>query len=309
MQELFDRFLTDYARTTKKASSVAEDESLLKQYLLPAFGRRKVTELSRNEVDKFHKGLASKPYRANRALSLLSKAMNLAEGWGWRADGSNPCRHVAKFAERKRERWLTTQELAALGQVLRAAEVDGAVTLRPRKGGRAGATRVPISAFAIAAIRLLIFTGARKGEILGLQWAWIDRTNRRANLPDSKTGAKFLVLPSPALAVLESLPHVDGNPHVIVGGKPEAALVNLKDPWAAIRDAAGLDNVRIHDLRHSFASVGAAAGMSLPVIGGLLGHTQPNTTARYAHLADDPLQVAAANIGGRIAAAMGDSRD
>lgn len=306
MAMLFDRYLSDHARPTKKPSSLAEDEQLLKDYLRPAFDKRKVHEVTRADVDRFHKGLAHKPYRANRALALLSKAMNLAEVWGWRPDGSNPIRHVRKFAEKRRERFLSPAELGRLGEVLRQAERDGFLILPARMGVRDEEIRVPIARPVIGAIRLLVLTGARKSEILGLRWAWIDMTAGRAHLPDSKTGSKVLILPPGALAELSRLPRLPDNPHVIVGGKPGAALVNLKDPWAVIRECAALEDVRIHDLRHSFASVGAANGASLPILGALLGHSQPSTTARYAHLADDPLQAAAAEIGGRIGAAMGD---
>ena len=307
MAELFDRYLADHARPHKKASSLAEDERLIETYLKPAFARRKVAELKRADVDRFHKSLSDRPYRANRCVALLSKAFTLAEMWGWRPDASNPCHHVRKFAETKRRRFLSPKELARLGEVLRIAERDGALVLPPRDGVRDEAERVTISASAVAAIRLLALTGARRGEILGLQWSWVDLAGGRAHLPDSKNGEKTIVLPPAALAVLTSMPRVASNPHVIVGGKPGAALVNLKDPWRAIREAAGLDDVRIHDLRHSFASIGAAGGASLPILGALLGHSQPTTTARYAHLADDPLQAAAAAIGAQIAAAMGDA--
>jgi integrase len=150
-----------------------------------------------------------------------------------------------------------------------------------------------------------VFTGARLGEILGLQWQWIDFERGEARLPDSKTGAKTIHLPPPALAVLAELSRVDGNPHVIVGGVPGAALVNLEKPWRAIRKAAGLEDVRLHDLRHSFASIAASGGMGLPIIGKMLGHTQAQTTQRYAHLASDPVKAAAATVAGKIAAAMG----
>lgn len=306
MDHLLARYLADHARPNKKASSIAEDERLIRDYLLKTFGGKKVIEVTRAQVDTFHKMLAHKPYRANRCLALLSKAMNLAELWGMRPDNSNPVRHVRKFAEAQRKRFLAPAELARLGDALRIAERDGCLMLPAREGVREKAERVPVSRSAVAAIRLLILTGARKSEILGLRWAWVDAENRRANLPDSKTGEKAVILPPAALEVLAGLPREDGNPYVIQGGKPGAALVNLKDPWLAIREATGLDDVRIHDLRHSFASVGAAGGASLPVIGALLGHTQASTTQRYAHLADDPLQAAAATIGSRIAAAMGD---
>ncbi|MEM8557890.1 MAG: tyrosine-type recombinase/integrase [Bacteroidota bacterium] len=301
LSDLFHRYIDDHALPHKKPSSVNEDERLIRDYLQPALGSLKVAEVTRAQVIAFHRGLAEKPYRANRALALLSKAFNLAELWGLRPDGSNPCRHVRKYPEQSRKRFLSHDELARLGESLRLAERDGALAIKGSPGGR----RVPIHASAIAAIRLLIFTGARKSEILGLRWEWVDLRAGRASLPDSKTGEKTIILPPPALKVLLDLPRSSSNPYVIAGRKPDAALVNLKDPWSAIRTAAGIPDVRIHDLRHSFASVGAAGGASLSIIGKLLGHSQAQTTLRYAHLADDPLQSAAARIGAEIAAAMG----
>jgi integrase len=178
---------------------------------------------------------------------------------------------------------LSGDELARLGDAL--AAYDG-------------------SPYAAAAIKLLVFTGARLGEVLGLRWKWVDFERGEARLPDSKTGAKTLHLPPPALEVLAELPHVAGNPYVIVGGKPGAALVDLDKPWYAIRKSAGLEDLRLHDLRHAFASVAASGGMGLPIIGKMLGHTQAQTTQRYAHLASDPVKAAAATVAGKIAAAM-----
>ncbi|MEM6623655.1 MAG: site-specific integrase [Pseudomonadota bacterium] len=304
MTDLFDRFLADHARPHKKASSVRNDERLISSRLQDALGRRKVEEVTRADIDGLHKALASLPYEANRCLALLSKAFNLAEVWGWRADGTNPCRHVRKYAEKKRKRFLSPAELSRLGEVLRTAEHDGCLTFPARNQAFPGSRTVPIIPSAVTAVRLLILSGARKSEILGLHWDWIDFDGRRINLPDSKTGEKSIPLNAPALEVLANTPRVDGNPHVIVGRKPGAALVNLKDPWGAIRAAAGLEDVRIHDLRHSFAAVGAGGGASLPIIGALLGHTQPSTTQRYAHLADDPLRAASDAIGAKISAAM-----
>jgi integrase len=160
------------------------------------------------------------------------------------------------------------------------------------------------SPYVTAAIKLLVFTGARLGEVLGLEWQWIDFERGEARLPDSKTGAKTVHLPPPALAVLVDLPRIEGNPHVVVGGVAGAALVNLEKPWRAIRKQAGLEDVRLHDLRHAFASVAAASGMGLPIIGKMLGHTQAATTNRYAHLASDPVKAAAATVAGKMAAAM-----
>ena len=127
-------------------------------------------------------------------------------------------------------------------------------------------------------------------------------------LPDSKTGKKAIRLNAPARKVLEGIPRLEGNPFVICGERPGQHLVNLQKPWRRIRKAAELDDVRLHDLRHSFASVGASSGQSLIVIGKMLGHSQPATTARYAHLADDPVKAASDAVGARIAAAMDGDR-
>ncbi len=151
---------------------------------------------------------------------------------------------------------------------------------------------------------MLALTGARLSEILTLKWKYIDFENTALRLPDSKTGAKTIYLNAPALEILAAIPRLQGNPYVICGNKAGAHLVNLQKPWRRIRKQAGLDDVRLHDLRHSFASMGAIGGASLPVIGALLGHSQPATTARYAHLSADPLKAASDVIGGHIAGAM-----
>ena len=224
---------------------------------------------------------------ANKCLALLSKMFNMAERWGWRSEGTNPCRHIDKYKSQPHERFLSENELARLAEALAAAEKDE--------------TETP---FVVAAIRLLIFTGARMGEILSLEWAQVDFDNTMLFLPETKTGKKVVYLSAPALKALANVPRIDGNPFVICGARDRAHLVNLHKPWARIRKSAGLEDVRIHDLRHSFASTAAAGGLSLPIIGKLLGHTQAATTERYAHLAADPLRAANEAIGQRIAAAM-----
>ena len=217
----------------------------------------------------------------------MRKMMNLAEEWGLRSEGSNPCRHVKKYREDKRERYLTMEELQRLGATLADAKRNDTETQ-----------------FALAAIGLLILTGARLSEILTLRWEHVDLANAVLRLPDSKTGAKEIYLSDTAIKLLRDMPRMASNPHVIAGKKTGARLINLQKPWRRIRAAAKLNDVRIHDLRHSFASVAAGKGMSLPIIGKLLGHTQPATTARYAHLAADPIRAASNLIGTEIAAAM-----
>ena len=288
VSELAARFLADHAEAKRKASTAREYRRLLEHVVSPAIGKRKVADVTRRDIERLHQERRDTPTEANRALACLSTMFNIAERWGMRPDGSNPCRHVEKYPQHPRERFLSAEELARLGDAL--ADYDG-------------------SPYAIAAVKLLAFTGARLGEVLGLRWEWIDFERGEARLPDSKTGAKTLHLPPPALAVLAELPRLDGNPHVIAGAKESAALVNLEKPWRAIRAAARLDDVRLHDLRHAFASVTASSGMGLPIIGKMLGHTQPTTTARYAHLASDPIKAAAAAVAGKIAAAMASGSD
>jgi integrase len=283
---LLDEFLVEHADAKLKKSTSAEYRRLARLYVPSALRGKLARDVQRAEIGRLHLAMKEKPYQANRTLALLSKFFNWCEKNSHRPDGSNPCRHVSKYRERRNERYLSAEELARLGGALSSAEIAGT------------------SPFIIGAIRLLALTGARLSEILTLRWENVDVENACLRLPDSKTGQKSIYLNAPALDVLNSLPRLDGNPHVIAGERPAAHWVNLQKPWRRIRRAAGLDDVRIHDLRHSFASVAAASGQSLHVIGALLGHSQPQTTSRYAHLAADPLRAANDAVGSRIALAM-----
>ena len=281
------QFMAEHVRSKLKMSSALEYERAARLYVLPRLGWRPIGEIKRQDIARLHHELASKPYQANRTLALLSKFFNWAEKHGLRPDGSNPCRHVEKYREDRRERFLSQAELGRLGEALREAERDKSC-----------------SPWVVAAIRLLTFTGARRNEILMLRWDHVSEEHRSLMLPDSKTGRKAVHLNAPALAVLQAVPRLQGNPYVICGERPGRHLVNLEKPWRRIRKAAKLDDVRLHDLRHSFASVAASGGQSLVMIGKMLGHSQPTTTARYAHLADDPVKAASNAVGRRIASAM-----
>lgn len=281
--QLCDAFLTEHVEAKRKGRTATEYRRLINLFIKPPLGNLKAADVTRAHVSRLHHSLRDTPYQANRVLAVCSAMFTLAEGWGLRPNGSNPCQHVEKFREVARERMLSAEELAGLGDAL--AKYRG-------------------SPYVVAAVKLLVFTGARLSEVLGLRWEWIDFERGEARLPDSKTGAKTLHLPPPALAVLAELPRIEGNPHVIVGDVSGAALVNLGKAWRAIRKQAGLDDVRIHDLRHAFASIAASSGMGLPIIGKMLGHTDAKTTHRYAHLAADPVKAAAATVAGTIAAAM-----
>jgi integrase len=278
--ELAARFLAEHVDPKRKSRTAREYRRLFDKVILPALGGKRVADVSRQDVAQLHHARRATPTEANRMLALLSVLFHFAERIGERPDSSNPCRHVERFPQRRRERFLSADELARLGDALAAY---------------AGSPNH------VATIKLLIFTGARLGEVLGLRWEWIDFERGEARLPDSKTGAKTIHLPPPALEVLAGLPRIEGEPHVL-GAKRGTTFIEA--PWRRIRVAAGLDDVRLHDLRHAFASVAASAGMGLPIIGKMLGHTQAQTTQRYAHLASDPVKAAAATVARRIVAAM-----
>lgn len=281
--ELLEDFMAQHVEQKLKLRSNAEYKRLVEKLVPAKLRRLPVTDVSRAHIAELHHKLAATPYQANRLLAVLRKFFNWTEKNGYRKDHTNPAFHVEPFKERKRERFLSPAEIAHLGDVLVSVEREGVT-----------------GPFVIAALRLLILTGARLNEILTARWEWVDFDAGCIRLPDSKTGAKTIYLNPPALQVLNSIPRLEGNPHIICGQKKGSPLINLQKPWDAIRKRAGFEDVRIHDLRHSFASIAVASGMSLPMIGKLLGHTQPQTTARYAHLADDPMRQAANSIASKI---------
>ncbi|MDE0436537.1 MAG: tyrosine-type recombinase/integrase [Bryobacterales bacterium] len=287
MTELGRRFLEEYVPTHCKPSTQGEYRRSVELFIDPAIGEMRIAEVERKDIAKLHFDLREKPYQANRTLGVLSKMFSLAEIWGLRPDGSNPCRHVKRYKENKRERFLSPEETERLGEVLREAESE-----------------MPS---AVAALRLLLLTGCRLSEIQFLRWEHVKHDC--IELPDAKTGGRIVPLGPEARAVLTDLPREDGNPWVIRGKLPGSHITDLQRPWRRIRARAELEDVRIHDLRHSYASRALALGESLTMIGKLLGHTQVQTTARYAHLARDSIQNAAAritgSIGGNLSSAQG----
>jgi integrase len=222
-------------------------------------------------------------------------------------EGTNPARGIDKFKESRRERFLTGEELERLGSAIREAETIGIPWTvdesRPRAKHVPKAARITkINPSAAAALRLLLFTGCRLREILHLRWEYVDVQRGCLFLPDSKTGRKTVILNAPALAVLNGLERM--SPYVVPGDDPCQPRHDLKRPWDAVTKRADLTGVRLHDLRHTYASFGAGSGLGLPVIGRLLGHTQAATTARYAHLDNDPLRRASETIASQISAAL-----
>ena len=248
-------------------------------------------------------------------LAIIGSMYGFAGRRGIVAEGANPARSIEKYAEDRRERFLSASELERLGAAIREAETTGIpweINLEKKtqhvpKGKR----ETVIGQHAAAALRLLIFTGARLREILHLKWAEVDLQRGLLLLPDSKTGRKTIVLNAPAMEVLSSLPRI--GDFVIAsesaGTDEEKPRSDLKRPWAMVSRRAGLDGVRLHDLRHTYASYGASGGLGLPVIGKLLGHAEARTTQRYAHLDNDPLRRASEAIANTIASAMGEGRE
>lgn len=284
-----DRFLNEYVVQRCKPTTQREYTRSVALFIKPAFGPRKIGDIVRTDVAALHHRMRHIPYQANRTLGVLSKMFNLAEVWGLRPDGSNPCRHVMKYKERKRERYLNKDELARLGRILDEIEAEGSE-----------------STYAIAAVRLLVLTGCRLSEIQTLKWSYVEAGY--LHLPDTKTGPRKVPLPSAVKMVLESLPRGPETEYIIAGTVPGQHLTDLQRPWRRIRARAGLEGVRIHDLRHTYASNALAAGLSLPMVGKLLGHTQYQTTMRYAHLADEPVREAATQVSSQVAQLMSNSK-
>ena len=281
--DLAERYLRVHVSVHCNTGSARNYRSALGNHILPTLGGMTLGAVERGDVVALHHRLRGVPHAANRAVNILSKMFSLAEAWELVPPGRNPCRSVRLYKVISRERFLTPDEYQRLGRVLRDAEKDGSVCPQ-----------------AVAALRLLILTGCRRQEIVTLRWDDVDGTVQELRLRDAKTGPRMVPLTPALTKVLADIPRVAGNPWVIVGSKPGTHLPGLQDYWERIRTRAELDDVRIHDLRHSYASHALALGESLTMIGRLLGHSKVSTTARYAHLIRDSEKVAAARVGDSI---------
>lgn len=302
VSELGERYLEDVS-VTRKTSTAVEYRRLWDKHVEPALGSRQVAEVVQADVRRLHRSLAKTPYLANRIVAMLGAffAFGAREGVG---SPNNPAHGVEFFPEKARERFLTPKEFGQLGKALARAEQSGlppAPNHRRKPKSKANAkhrpknfdTPIPANPFAVAAIRLLTLTGCRESEILSLRWDAVDFERGYLRLADTKTGKSNRPLSQSAAVLLQSLPRIRGNPFVLPGAKPGQHLKEIKRIWYAVRCAADLDDVRLHDLRHSYASVPAASGESLLVVRSLLGHKRLSTTERYAHLGDDPVKRAA----------------
>ena len=278
------RYLQEHVEVRCQASTQRMYRSIVEHYILPAYGHLAVAAVERRHIERLHFELRHIPCQANRVLAIGSKLFSLAEEWQLRR-AANPCKFVRKYRETRRERFLSDAEFRRLGAVLDAMEADGSLPALPA-----------------AAIRLLLLTGCRRNEIVALEWRHVDLAAGEIRLPRSKTGPRMVPLSPAAAEVLRELPRVAGSPWVIPGTKAGRHLADLNHYWARVRRRADLADVRLHDIRHSFASRALALGESLPMIGKLLGHSKIGTTERYAHLARDSIKASSARVADSIGA-------
>ena len=283
--DLAERYMEAHVAMNCSAHTQGIYRGSLDNHILPALGKKPIDAVGRSDVSALHYEMRGTPRAANRALMVLSKMFKLAEGWGMAPPGGNPCRFVLRYKEGKRERFLAADEYRRIGRAL--CELESESALRAR---------------AAAALRLLMLTGCRLGEVLTLRWDDIDRKVGELRLRDAKTGARMVPLTPTASRVLTEMRRVSRSSWVFAGSTPDRHLSQLTTYWHRVRSRADVEDVRIHDLRHSFASRALALGESLTMIGRLLGHTDVGSTARYAHLARGAEKVAVARVGGSIEA-------
>ena len=285
--DLAARYLEEHVEVRLKPNTQRQVRGVLRRHILPALGKMPLVAIERAQAVDLQQKLCDRPVTANTAVKVLSQMYRLGEGWGMVPEGCDPCRSIEKYPERRRERFLTDAEFDRLGRVLDEAVDSGSA-----------------SPIAVAAIRLMMLTGCRKNEILTLRWTDVGLEAGELHLGDAKAGPRTVHLPPTAVRLLKTLPRREGCPWVFPGEDREGRFSGggLDYVWQAVRTHAELEDVRLHDLRHSFASRALALGETLPVIGKLLGHNDIETTARYAHLAHDSVHEAAERIAGSVAA-------
>lgn len=275
------RFWDDYSRHWKPSTRRGNRKAIFRE-LVALFGDKRVDAICKADILRWRDSWSSRSGRFNRTIPVMSVMMQYAEQLALRPRGLNPCKGTPRYKRKPVGRFLSAREFARLGLSLRAFEDSDPI--------------------AVQAIRMLIYTGARHGEITGLRWEWVQPP--RLMLPDSKTGAKIVYLNRPAQAVLDAI-RTKAEVGLVFPSAREGKPINLSEPWSRIRRYAALPDVRLHDLRHSFASIAIADGISLVVIGKLLGHALAETTERYAHLADEAIADAARRVSGSLAQCLG----
>ena len=269
--DLHQRYMREHAQPHKKEKSRINDDSIWKNHILPSIGRHKVDSVTLDDITDLHIRVTKvAKTQGNRVIALLSKAFNLAEKWNWRPKGSNPCRHVTRNKEQRRHRFLSPDEVNRLIACL-VNDAQSKIYARQRVA---------------VLILLLLLTGARLREIMFAKWSWIEGDILR--LPDSKTGSKDIILPAEAIKIMGWWRDLTNSIYIIPGDKPNKPLSSPKSRWKSIKAEAGINDIRIHDLRRTFASVALSNGTTLDGVGDLLGHASAQTTKGYAFLMEDP---------------------
>jgi integrase len=285
-----DRWMDEYVRPKLKPRTASDYENLIEQKIKPALGHLILARVGKDDILKFHATMRATPRRANYAVRTVGALMTYSEDCRLRPQHTNPARRIRMYPERLRERFMDEAEIGRAAEAITGAEREGV-----------------IGPHAAAGLRLALLTGARSGEITAIRWVHVDWERRQIRLPDSdepgrKTGARTIYLSDAALELLKTVPRV--GPFVVAGAIRGERFKNLGRSWIVVRGRAGLDDVRLHDLRHSYASMAAGKGHSLPMIGKLLGHKVAATTQRYAHLARDVVSGVADEIGTAMTAAI-----
>ncbi len=325
--QLVSAFLEQHVRELRKATTYRSYEQALRTWLIPHLGSRAARDVLRADITKLRQAVAAgkagatdprgcRPpggkLIANRVIAITASMYGWAEEAGLVPEGHcNPAKRIKRFQEHSKERFLDSEELTRLGDAITLGTTDGiAWNIDPSKPKskhvpkQAASQRIKISLHVASVIRLLVFTGVRRSEITGLRWDEVDLKQGLLRLKDSKTGKKTIILNAPALAILAELPQMGIYVFPNRADPLNRPMDNFDKAWRAIIRQANLPGLRIHDLRHTHASTGVSDGMSLPMIGRLLGHKNVNTTARYAHLHHDPVRQASERIGAALQSAM-----
>ncbi len=280
MEGLCEDYLERHAKVHKQ-KSLRDDVRRIEKVFLPLWGHRTVRSITRDEISALHQEIGERaPYEANRTLAQLSKMFELAKTWGYLDENlANPARRIQKFKEKKRDRWVTPEELPKL-----AMKIDEESNVYVR-----------------AALWLYLLTGVRKSELLAAKWEHVDFHRRELYLPDTKAGRDYYVsLNAEAIAILEDVPRLEGNPYILPGKKEGHHLVNISKPWGRVRKEAGIEDVRLHDLRRTVGSWLAQDGNSLPIIQKALNHSTITATMVYARMAEDPVRKALDEHGKKV---------
>jgi integrase len=284
VKDLCEKYLEEHSKPNKK--SWRDDESRINNILVPRLGKRRVDALTRTDVATLYGKIRKRtPYQANRTLALISSMYNMAAEWEIvPTDFQNPARlsKNVRFTEKERDRWVTPDEMPALAKAIDAEA----------------------NPYIRAAFWCYLLTGVRKSELLKVKWAHVDWERKELKLPDTKPGrTHFVPLTAPVLALLQDLPRLESNPYVFPGQRPGKHLSNISFAWLRIRKAAGVEDVRLHDLRRTVGSWLAQSGATLHLVGKVLGHSKPSTTAVYAHFADNHVREALDRHAAQVVAA------